>query len=405
MISLRDVCSCIRRLHPDLRGRINPETFERYRASVELFINYLHGFHDLQLQSPEDLDWLMLEYRTECELTRSQQMLLVAAIEFFIPHVKGRLQLSRESLRGRTQQADIHHTIPLTVECTMLFAAYHASRGLWKLGAAVVVQQSTGLRPSELLGLEPHHIHIPNSILEPITMRLGATRSTKVKREQYVLVDPAKQLLAYRLLKTVHSHTVLGQRLFSFSYSYYNLSFKEAEKHYGLNLGTTPHSPRSGFATTAVLRGELHKEIQSKGRWLSETSFHTYIDIAGAAHIKAQVASQRLEDTAHWISDHFWDYFPVVIHLHEQEENRLGGPYEEGASSSRSSFGRKPCSSSRTPGSLDKTSEAPVARRTMGGSSSRPTLTSSNLRLRSGAKGKGRGHLRQHGVASDSIYS
>ena len=347
----------------------------------------------------------MLEYRTECELTRSQQMLLVAAIEFFIPHVKGRLQLSRESLRGRTQQADIHHTIPLTVECTMLFAAYHASRGLWKLGAAVVVQQSTGLRPSELLGLEPHHIHIPNSILEPITMRLGATRSTKVKREQYVLVDPAKQLLAYRLLKTVHSHTVLGQRLFSFSYSYYNLSFKEAEKHYGLNLGTTPHSPRSGFATTAVLRGELHKEIQSKGRWLSETSFHTYIDIAGAAHIKAQVASQRLEDTAHWISDHFWDYFPVVIHLHEQEENRLGGPYEESASSSRSSFGRKPCSSSRTPGSLDKTSEAPVARRTMGGSSSRPTLSSPNLRLRSGAKGKGRGHLRQHGVASDSIYS
>ena len=31
----------------------------------------------------------------------------------------------------------------------------------------------------------------------------------------------------------------------------------------------------------------------------------------------------------------------MVIHLHEQEENRLGGPYEESASSSRSSFGRK----------------------------------------------------------------
>eukprot|EP00435_Cladocopium_sp_Y103_P042260 s2492_g11.t1 len=306
-----------------LRARVSADTFEKYRKALEPFIEYLNGMHDLRVQTPEDLDFFILEYRTENDLTRSQQVLLVAAIEFFLPHVKGKLLVSRESLKGRLQQDTIQHTVPLTLECTYLFSAYHASRGLWRLGAAIAVQQGTGLKPSELLGLEPGHVHVPVSACDSITLRLGAVRSTKVKREQYVIVNPQRQTTVYRLLKHVHAKTVPGHRLFPFSYAWYNRSFKDAEKYYKLVLGTTAHSPRAGFATTAVLNGEPHKEIQTRGRWLSETSFHTYIDVASAAHIKAQISSQQLEQTALWIERRFWSYFPEVPTSYEPQADRF----------------------------------------------------------------------------------
>ncbi len=43
------------------------------------------------LTSPEDLDLLIMKFRTEADLTRAQHVLLVASIEFFLPHVKGKL--------------------------------------------------------------------------------------------------------------------------------------------------------------------------------------------------------------------------------------------------------------------------------------------------------------------------
>lgn len=400
MISLGEVCCCIRRLHPDLRGRVNPETFEKYKLALEKFIDYLHGMHDVQIQSPEDLDGFMMEYRTECELTRSQQILLVASLEFFLPHLKGKLLISRESLRGRTQQAEIHHTVPLTAECTLLFAAFHAARGQWRMGAAVVVQQCTGLRPSELLGLEVDHVHIPVNILEPITIRLGVARSTKVKREQYVLINPGENLRAHRLMRMLCKHTLVGQRLFPFSYTTYNFSFKDAERHYGLTLGTTPHSPRAGFATTAVLKGEPHKEIQTKGRWLSETSFHTYIDIASAAHIKAQICSQRLEDTAHWIEEHFWSYFPGV---HEPQTSRFSGP-QTSATSSRFALSGKQSPPTRSASSHEPTSETPMERRTVGGFAPNGQSINRTYNTLARAKGKGRGRLRPRGSQPGSIF-
>ena len=97
MVSLADVCSCVRRLHPDLRSRVSPDTLIKYKAVVDEFVTYLQQRFDLVMEQPEDLDLLLLEFRTEAELSKSKRNLLVAAVEFFLPHVKGKLIYSREA--------------------------------------------------------------------------------------------------------------------------------------------------------------------------------------------------------------------------------------------------------------------------------------------------------------------
>ena len=94
-MNFAQVCNCVRRLHPDLRRRVREDTLIKYKKSFEAFAEYLQKQFDLVLTSPEDLDLLLMEYRTEAELTRAQHISLVASAEFFLPHVKGKLVVCR----------------------------------------------------------------------------------------------------------------------------------------------------------------------------------------------------------------------------------------------------------------------------------------------------------------------
>lgn len=311
MISLADVCSCVKRLHPDLRHRVNAETLMKYQKAVESFTTYLHRQPDLTVHSAEDLDFLIMEYRTEMDLTRSQHVLVVAAVEFFLPYAKGKLVICREALKGRTTAEPTKHTTPLTTELAVLFGAYMASIGKPLVGAAMIVQQATGLRPSELLSLQKDHAYVPPDCTQAITLRLGAVVSTKVKREQFVLVRRGSQSLAYALLCKLHAGAADGARLFPFGYSFYNNAFKQCEQHYQLQLGFTAHSPRAGFATSQVIAGVPVKDIQAAGRWLCESSFQTYVDVVAAAHIRAQVHAKQLEATFHWVNSRVGEYFAL----------------------------------------------------------------------------------------------
>ena len=393
---LADICGCVRGLHSDLRHRVKEDTFLKYKNAVDAFTAYLSQQYDLILQSPEDLDHLLLEYRTEIDLTRSQHITLVAALEFFLPHVKGKLVLNREALKGRANAEPTKHTVPLTEECLRLFAAMHCSSGDWRVGAAMVIQHSTGLRPSELLALQSQHCFVPHDGSSSITLRLGATVSTKVKREQFVLVHPERQRLAFLLVRKLVNLTKVDGRLFPFSYSTYNASFKEAEKYYGLALGTTAHSPRSGFATTAILKGESFRDTQARGRWLCESSFLTYIDVAAATHIRTQIATQALADTARWLEDNLWQYFPELT-AHVPQKNSVSGathflrPRLQAEGSSRLV--------ARSTGRTVNISEAAVEDREVAGNVRATASTKGKGRSSTfslvGSKGKGRGVLQR----------
>ena len=83
MVKLADICACVRRLHPDLQARVTPETLKAYRDAMRPFIVHLQNQYDLAVQDPEDLDMLLMGFRTEFELTKSKHVVLVAAVDFF----------------------------------------------------------------------------------------------------------------------------------------------------------------------------------------------------------------------------------------------------------------------------------------------------------------------------------
>eukprot|EP00434_Breviolum_minutum_P026310 symbB.v1.2.023253.t2/scaffold2112.1/size106475/3 len=255
------VCGCVRRLHPDLKQRVKEDTLIKYQKSFEMFTEYLQKQYDLVLTCPEDLDLLLMEFRTEADLTKAQHMTLVAAAEFFLPHVKGKLSV-------------------------------------------------------------------------------------------YGAFD------------------------------------------YGVRLSLQTFRVRYPFGST-------RKEVQARGRWLSESSFNTYIDIAGASHIAAQVSGQKLEQTARWIQHRIWRYFdlPESVDVSSQP-GRLSGA-SDGPSSK---VGQEP--DSRAPGPPVCSSEASLApakveravwqaRESSGGSSS------SGYNLTANGKGKGRGILRRRGGSAE----
>ena len=257
----------------------------------------------------------------------------------------------------------------------------------------------TGLRPSELLGLVRDHVFVPHNPRERISLRLGVDHSTKVKREQYVQVDPKMNPHAYKLIKLLHSATSPKGKLFPFSYAAYNQSFQLAEKHFQLTLGLTAHSGRAGFATSRIMSGADAKQVQAEGRWRSDTSFHTYVDVVGSLHAKTQIALGNLQPAADWCRDHIEDYFVGLVLLDEQEPSRQCGD-EARPEAKRKSF--PGASSSR---SLHPLPEASVARRSaQQASCSSSRREGSRTCHQRNAKGKGRGKLLKPGTASQSIY-
>ena len=367
---------------------------------MDEFVAYLQQRFDLVMEQPEDLDHLLLEFRTEAELSKSKHNILVAAVEFFLPHVKGRLVYSREALKGRANVEAVHHTIPLPQDCAYLLATLHASRGFPRLATAVLLQQGTGLRPSELLGIRCNHVYIPDSLsdVQRVSIRLGVEVSTKVKREQYVLIDLHEQPVVFKLLEWLVETTVPDDRLFPFSYSHYNNSFKLAEQHFRLQVGWTAHSGRAGFATDRVARGVPAAEVQALGRWLSDSSFRCYIDVVGSLSIQAKVSAKGLANTAVWCRANALKYFEPWLHGQEESCRFAGQTHatrssEEGESVLDTTGSRRPFILRQTQMARRTVAETHVNSSTSTGVAQSSASEQFASRPLSKGKGKGRGRL------------
>ena len=399
MVKLTDICSCIRKLHPDLQNRVSPDTLHKYKEALDPFLLYLQNRYDVTVEDPEDVDLLLMEFRTEFELTRSKHTLLIAAAEFFIPHLKGRLMLSREALKGRTNAEHINHTIPLPSECAHLLAAWHVSQGRYRLGAAILVQHCTGLRPSELLGIQGDHVFVPSVLIgcAKVSIRLGSVVSTKVKREQNVLVSFEENPFECKLLEWLVATSGATDRLFQFGYSSYNNSFKQAEQHFGLQVGWTAHSGRAGFATDLIVQGVPFSAVQSRGRWLSESSFRCYIDVVGSLGTQARVASRGLWPEAVWCQQHIGQYFAPVLAYEKKKalvsrSNAEARSSEEGESIFAASGSRRPHIMGKATVARSRAGQA------YGTTQQGDTVTSTSANTNSDSvkgisKGKGRGRL------------
>lgn len=327
--------------------------------------------------------------------------------------------LTREA-KGRCCLEPVSHTVPMCYEVACLFAAHHAARGQTRLGAAIIVQMGAGLRPSELLSLRREHVFLPLDHNQAISVRLGVEHSTKIKREQFVQIFKHEFPWAFELMNRLCAASKDGERIFPFSYTTYNNSFSQAEEHFGLLLHLTAHSGRAGFATSRIMEGADPTVVQKAGRWKSETSFRTYIDVAGSLHTRTQVEASKHMQAAKWCQQHLLEYFVNLSPAHEpatesssfsgaQTRRDEAGPAtqrEQVAPSSTTGRAHGLSAQGLAQRSAAETRIALLQRRSRSQAIPKISVGSSANTYQSGSKGngKGRGRLLPQGRAAQSIF-
>ena len=267
-----------------------------------------------QPDAADEWDDLLFEFKqAHPHLTRPKFLQIVASIEFFLPKVKKNLPWAHACLCGWHKRSTVRHTIPLTPKPAKLVAIHMALRGKRRLGLGVILQTTTGMRPSEMLHILPEHVLFPedqgegtNSSL-PIVIALGVKAGTKSGRAQTVMIRPEHREL-WAVLKNCRDQTPPGMFMFPYTIMTYRSELRAIEKTMNIRVGWGPHSPRAGFATEGRLNGVPFEEIREGGRWLSDSSLRTYLDIVTAASV---VRTLRLQGLARQLAqaDRFWHLY------------------------------------------------------------------------------------------------
>ena len=289
------LCCARRRLHDDMAHRVAPTTLRLYSkdfASLVLFVESQVPQEQFSSEA-EELYFHIANFRDEMQLSRGLHGRLVAAVEFFCPEFKTKLIRARESLKGRLIHDPIKHTMPTTRRLAVGFGVKFAEFGRPRMGAAHIVQTESGLRASELLGIQEEHVDATDATT-PITIALGLKTSTKAKRLQAVIIRYEKHPTSHLLLRMLKATTPRGRKIFPYSYAQYNGGVQLIDRHLHLNLGLSGHSGRAAFATEGLIAGDEVRTIMKDGRWMTGSAFRVYVDIVGALRVQAQVQSEGL---------------------------------------------------------------------------------------------------------------
>ena len=252
---------------------------------------------DREYDPQEAAEWddLLAEYLySHPKMKRAVFGQAVAGVEFFFPRLRGQLKWAHACVVGWDAGRTIRHTVPLGKGLAKLLAVHMCAWGESRVSLGLLLQVHTGMRPGEMLKLRSEHLLFPeeegHSLRErPLRVALGVKTGTKVKREQYVILDRSELKLAYALCALKRA-TPAGLMLFPISYSRYRFLIQTAEAVLGLQAHFTPHSPRAGWASDCAAEGVLFSEIKARGRWVSDSSLRTYLDVIGASSIS--VAAQ-----------------------------------------------------------------------------------------------------------------
>ena len=154
--------------------------------------------------------------------------------------------------------------MPLGLGPACLIACHLSGEGHGRLGLGIVLQRLLGLRPSELLALQPQDIALPEfgCLHEPTAVvGLGIRGGTKAKRAQAVML---RDVVGIGLLRWMISETRDGECIVGYSYEQYRRLLSRTEKRLGLEVGWTPHSPRSGFASELRRKSQQSRATTNK---------------------------------------------------------------------------------------------------------------------------------------------
>ena len=221
-------------LDPHQTAKVKPITVERYRAAALLFVSWAEP-RGLAPSCAEEWDDLLVEFKHSLgdKLPRAKFVQVITAVEFFFPRYRGQLGWAHAVVAGWTASSPIRHTVPLGKNPSKLIAMHFSSWGHCRIGVGIVVQSHTGLRPSELLGILPEHIALPEEQgytldIMPLSIALSPRTGTKVKRPQVALITKSNPELA-DLMRFLKFHTPPSCQIFPYTLPAYRALIKRAE--------------------------------------------------------------------------------------------------------------------------------------------------------------------------------
>ena len=259
-----------------------------------------------------ELDDLVVEWKNSRFPSRSEFEAVIAAIEVALPSYKHCLPWAKSVSAAWGVTATQRHTVPLCEGPAIFLACHLSAMRHPRMGAGMILQKTTGMRPSELLGLERQDIMLAEDRglppYLPAVLGLGIRAGTKAKRAQTVTVESPPKLA---LLRWLCDSCQPGEKLIGYSYESYRRVLGKAADAAGLaDVGYTPHSPRSGFASDMIAAGMGFDRTREAGRWLSESSLRVYIDLNSAAAIQVNLKTQKLNSAVAYTVANMLQFFP-----------------------------------------------------------------------------------------------
>ena len=334
------------------QARVTAKTLASYQKAARSLTDWLLQHH-LRPQTATEWDDLMVEWKSHTAPTKSQFSNALAALEYFFPQYKGSLKWAH-SVKHSWDVAHVpQHTVPMLSGITKLYSVHCSAAGHPRLGIGMVLQQTKGLRPSELLGIEASDIVLPEEMdstgVQAVIIGLGVRQGTKAKRPQSAVLPLQQHIELVHALRTLKGCTADNAHIFPYTLEQYNRMIKKISKTLNLDIRYTPHSLRAGFASEGRALGKQFTELREEGRWISDSSLRIYVDVVGAAAIAQSHNVKALRPAIAQAASTWQSYFLASWIL--TCDGRA--PPQAGSSSSRSgaSCAGGPGTVGRSPGS------------------------------------------------------
>ncbi|CAK0881855.1 unnamed protein product [Prorocentrum cordatum] len=175
-------------------------------------------------------------------LTKSKFTLLLAAVEFRFPRMKGGLCRVKAALKGWDYARQPRRTVHMISNVCAWMCIHFCASGVPRLGFGIVIQGKFGMGPSEMLGVEADDVTLPEDWgypggSGPVVIGLGARAMTTAKRPQSVSFLEEQEPGLAEGLRILRRRTPKGQRNFPFSLAQYRGLIKTVQASCNLDVG------------------------------------------------------------------------------------------------------------------------------------------------------------------------
>jgi integrase len=223
---------------------------------------------------------------------------LFCSILFFYPQYRSSLPISYQAWRGWKKMEPSRHKPALSMELVVLIAAVLARDYDFRLALIVLLSFDCYLRPKEAISLQCNDLFIiRRSVADGVSSSRLAIRIKRGKRDSNATIyinNPAISDLISFFFRSHHLSLASSEKFLGISYSFYLSSFNSVISSLGLSDSVRPHCMRHSGATHDFLHGVEFARIRERGRWATDKTLRSYLNISLALLNDLRVPSPLL---------------------------------------------------------------------------------------------------------------